>query len=322
NTQPINIIIQQLKSASETSLAAVKPSTSEILDFSCTHTLNSGIFASLPITATVDANGAGNLTIGSTTYTVHQDPTTSGGITCARLYDDLESFLTCSVPVPVSLSLTPADSQNRTSCFKDISGLSLYRAYGAIVAQQGKGSAAPASSSSRSQTSSSSSSNTCSNKINTTLVGDGNPHQNYLNKQLSPNTNCTTTPCTLPSASPNSPSYSTTINWTSSATAAHWTSGGFPVTQSWTTPPSGNNHSCSGGAGDTVCLWYSTAHTAYTVQNEGVGSDGCAGDGGKGLSNSQFVMFSPNKDNKGGGGYYCAVGFCGGLGGEWWDYGG
>jgi hypothetical protein len=67
----------------------------------------------------------------------------------------------------------------------------------------------------------------------------------------------------------------------------NFANGGFAVsTQGSTT----ETDSCTGGKGDTVCLWYAVAHTAYTVE-------GCDE-----LGNCpQYVMKSPNKNNLGGG---------------------
>ncbi|KAL4731568.1 hypothetical protein ACLX1H_000541 [Fusarium chlamydosporum] len=114
-----------------------------------------------------------------------------------------------------------------------------------------------------------------------------------------------------------SASYSYNIGWTASASAAGWISGGFSVTQSWIT---GKSYTCGGTTGDTVCIWYKTAHTAYTVHN--VMRDSCQLGGGSEPNSDPLVMFSPSQDNRGGGGYYCVVRTCRAQGDSYWDYNG
>lgn len=53
-----------------------------------------------------------------------------------------------------------------------------------------------------------------------------------------------------------------------------------------------HTYSCTGNSGDTVCVWYNTAHTAYTVQN-GAYND-CTGFSPSG---GTLVMYSPNSNN-------------------------
>lgn len=99
---------------------------------------------------------------------------------------------------------------------------------------------------------------------------------------------------------------------------------------SWTT---GNTYSCTADAGETVCIWYNTAHTACefpfsvphvsctnktlqdTVQNahDGPCLNGPVGD--------SIVLFSPNANNDGGG-YYCVVGTCRSQTDGYWNYDG
>ena len=73
-------------------------------------------------------------------------------------------------------------------------------------------------------------------------------------------------------------------------------------------------HLCDGDPGDTVCVWYNMAYTAYTVQN---GYQGDCLD----VQVDPYVMWSPNTNNAGGG-YYCVVGTCRNINAEYWDYNG
>ena len=113
----------------------------------------------------------------------------------------------------------------------------------------------------------------------------------------------------------NSVSY--TLGWTATATAWQWLNAGFNVGVSWTT---GNSYTCNGNKGDTVCVWYSTAFTAYQVQNHAV-NEQCGGDNPSG---EPFTMYSPNSQNKGAKAYYCVVGAnnCRSQGDQYWVYDG
>ncbi|KAF5974755.1 hypothetical protein FBULB1_7643 [Fusarium bulbicola] len=147
----------------------------------------------------------------------------------------------------------------------------------------------------------------------TDLDGSGDPDQNYFHKQLSEVVNCgTAQSCSVG----NSQSVSYTIGWTATLTPVSWISGGFSVSESWNT---GNTYTCTGSAGEDVCVWYNTAHTAYTVQNKE--RDSCAVGGGWDSTGDPFVMYSPNESNRGGG-YYRVIGTCRAQGDNYWDYSG
>lgn len=64
----------------------------------------------------------------------------------------------------------------------------------------------------------------------------------------------------------NSQSISYTIGWTATLTPVSWISGGFSVSESWST---GNTYTCTGSAGEDVCVWYNTAHTACKLSYKG-----------------------------------------------------
>ncbi|EHA24750.1 hypothetical protein ASPNIDRAFT_40671 [Aspergillus niger ATCC 1015] len=93
--------------------------------------------------------------------------------------------------------------------------------------------------------------------------------------------------------------------------ASQWISGGFAVQASWTT---GLDYQCTASSHQTVCIWYNTAHTAYTAQN-GL-YNVCTGFNPN--NDAGFVMFSPNQNNKGGG-FYCVIGTCRSQGQNYWD---
>lgn len=79
-----------------------------------------------------------------------------------------------------------------------------------------------------------------------------------------------------------------------------WISGGFAVQTSWTT---GNTYECQGGKNQVVCIKYRTAMTAYTVQ-KGYNFPCTAA---KQWESQNIIIWSPNKNNKGGA-YYCVIG--------------
>jgi hypothetical protein len=79
-----------------------------------------------------------------------------------------------------------------------------------------------------------------------------------------------------------------------------WISGGFAVQQTWET---GNNCECTGVKGQTVCVKYKTAMAAYTV-NKG---SYWACNGQTHWDSENVIIWSPNKNNKGGG-FYCGIG--------------
>jgi hypothetical protein len=143
----------------------------------------------------------------------------------------------------------------------------------------------------------------------TELIGDGNPHQNYLHKQMSEDETCDPShTCAVSYTNGGS------VSWSISGGAGwEWISGGFDVSSDWSWD---NTYTCSGDPGDVVCVWYNIAHTAYTVRK---GFRGDCLD----VDTTPYVMFSPNSNNVGAG-YYCVVGaqFCRNINAQYWDYNG
>ncbi|KAI1812785.1 hypothetical protein GGS20DRAFT_587134 [Poronia punctata] len=143
----------------------------------------------------------------------------------------------------------------------------------------------------------------------TELSGDGSPRDRFLHKQLSQTITCDQeNGCSV--GRQESESFTIGFSITSGSDITEWISGGFSVSESWTT---GNSYTCNGGAGDTVCIWQSVAHTAYKVRNGSYNS--CTGFEPSG---DEIEISSPNEDNRGGG-FYCVVGTCRSQGDEYWD---
>ncbi|KAL9128726.1 MAG: hypothetical protein Q9217_002659 [Psora testacea] len=78
------------------------------------------------------------------------------------------------------------------------------------------------------------------------------------------------------------------------------------IIEEWT---SGEQYTCTGGPGDTICVWVKTAYTKYDIGT----ADGCRN---KATIEGKF----PNKDNAGGG-YYCVVGleYCRSINSHYWE---
>ncbi|KAK7415579.1 hypothetical protein QQZ08_012295 [Neonectria magnoliae] len=108
-------------------------------------------------------------------------------------------------------------------------------------------------------------------------------------------------------------SESYTIGFSVSGDITSWLSGGFDPQKFWET---GNSYTCYGAVGDTVCVWYNMAHTAYTVRSIVTQQQPCSNS--VETVSDPVVIKSPNSNNRGGG-YYCAIGTCRAEGDAYWD---
>ena len=143
--------------------------------------------------------------------------------------------------------------------------------------------------------------------VQTSLVGDGDPHQAYWHQQVSQNFDCGDGECSVSHVD------SKVVGWTADVGFAQWISGGFSVQESTST---GNAYGCDAKeSNEEVCVWWSVAHTAYTVFNHWLPSCG-------GIDNSNYILKSPNKNNAGGHGY-CVRGkkYCRSIDSGYWDDG-
>lgn len=103
------------------------------------------------------------------------------------------------------------------------------------------------------------------------------------------------------------------VTWTASASAGGWTSGGFEVTEEWST---GNSYTCAGTSGDEICVWYKIAHTEYEVIVTRENS--CSGE--KQDYGEPYRITAPNAANRGGR-HYCVIGTCRAQGDQYWQEG-
>ncbi|KAK4128848.1 hypothetical protein N657DRAFT_639356 [Parathielavia appendiculata] len=317
--QTVNVVLQLRKASTEASIAVQNADRSEILHYGCGTSLSSGAFQKHPIAFNVDrdGNGAGNLNIGPNSYLIHEDPEFSGGISCARLHSNTEMIVTCAVTLPASVHLEPVDQdqKNLPSCFPtstfSLAGIfealerdALDRPPAANITTDGLLPPHGASAGLDKRQ------GPCAIWTpGTRRVGDGNPHQNPFNIQLSENMQCDAQrTCAIQYGEYRS----FTVGFSASAQLTQWISGGFAVEQSVQT---GNKYTCDGNPGDFFCVWRKVGQTAYTVQN--VLYNACTGDS---PSSSPFILWSPNANNKEGW-FYCVYGrqYCRSAGQGWLD---
>ncbi|KAF2094600.1 hypothetical protein NA57DRAFT_80399 [Rhizodiscina lignyota] len=290
----ISVIWRHEKGSSAKSLQVWNGDETVLLGQACSDKVDDGNFAKEPISFDVDADGSGTVTYGSSNYKVHSKPDHSGGIVCSKMYNGDFAKVVCSIPSK-GTSYTSIPTNVTEDCFSE-SSIHFPKHYGfpksEPVTKKSKRTDAPPA---------------CTVFQSTSMIADGNPHQNYWDSQLSGPISCgAAVQCTV--GQEDSQSFS--VGWSADLVATEWISGGFSVDESWET---GNEYQCTAGTGETVCIWYGTAHTAYTVQNN---YDTTCNEDSTG---GPFVMYSPNANNAGGVSYYCVVGPCSYKGAGYWD---
>ncbi|KFY33804.1 hypothetical protein V494_07306 [Pseudogymnoascus sp. VKM F-4513 (FW-928)] len=295
---------------------AVVDMESQVLGQSCSKTLDSGAFANFPISADLDPNGAGNVTLNGQSYLVHEHADFSGGITCTRIYGDEDSFVRCSIKVPNSLQTKPLTAENTKACFTR-GTLDTETTSNAIVARHAGSKEYDLDETSLSMsehrpnsfvrgTSSANGPPDCSWRSDVVLIGNGDPHQNYRHTQLTIPIDCGHAKgC----GCGESDAISYSINYTVGGAFFGWVNGGFSVTKTIST---GRVYSCAGGPGQTICMMKKTAHTAYSVRERQRSRCDPTQYGDK------YILVSPNANDRGSG-FYCIVGSCKNQGDFWMD---
>ncbi|KAF2828371.1 hypothetical protein CC86DRAFT_465212 [Ophiobolus disseminans] len=300
----VSVVWRHEKVSGSTSLTVHSSNDNKVLAKTCGNTIGSLDFH-------VDEHGAGTFTTGGTTFAIQTTP--QNGVSCNRIYNGDVAVVECT---NVKLDV-PENAALSADCFHDETAKESFRALKSrsvalsarsmnIPSPSEHANAPPAPNSFRLRGRQVPGS--CGPNPGFELTGNGNPHQNYFHKQLSENIFCGASPSCLVGQSK---SESFSIGFSTSGSADGWFSAGFDVQKSWTT---GNDYQCYGAAGDTVCVWYNTAHTAYTGRPYTVNS--C--DPGRRIYRKEIIMKSPNKANRGGG-YYCVVGTCRAQGDGYWD---
>ncbi|KAI8237974.1 hypothetical protein K4K57_002919 [Colletotrichum sp. SAR 10_99] len=312
--QQVQVVYQKCDTA--TSIEVFSGGT--VVAEACSNTLDTGSFAALPITFAVDRTGAGTVTVGSTTYKIHEKKEISGGIVCGRLFDGGESVVSCDIAVPASMAFQSLSKRHECIPGGETTMARALRIRNPEQELQTRYIAPiPFLTSVETDT------NTDNREIGkrqgcypqkwTELVGDGNPHQNYYHSQITENNECGLATCSTGTET----SKSVSVGWSveTGGSISEWITGGFSVSVSWSAAVS---QGCETEPGNTVCQWYRTAHTAYTVRAGTTNTCSFI----RSLS-SPMVLRSPNTNNAGGG-YYCVVGaqFCRSLGSAYWDFNG
>ena len=278
-----------------------------------TYTIKTDNFANSPLTIEVDEDQgfSGQINFAGKTYSLSNEAASNSSTSCYRLYNDNSVFIDCTIPISSAAISKTFPINNDIDCLTSKSDNSTFSLASSPLIRYDNGKAAPDQAQNNTLVARKVSSQGCTSYSTTQLSGDGNPHQNAWDSQLSETITCgQTAGCSVGSS--NSKAY--TVAFSATAKLAEWISGGFSVSQSWTT---GNSYTCNGAAGDTVCIWYNTMHTAYTVHNyfTMLGSFGC---NNFPVTGPDFVLKSPNNNNAGGG-YYCVVGTCRNQGDSYWE---
>ncbi|UPK92245.1 hypothetical protein LCI18_003180 [Fusarium solani-melongenae] len=291
------IFIRVVEEASQAAVTVWNKDQSEAIANSCSESLAPGPFENNPIAFRVDENGSGNLTIGD---------------------DETELVVNCAVSLPGSVDLKPFSKRGLKTCFPDgpLEVTQAMDVFEGKVESESPPDVAPVELS-----------QTEVDKIvkenhldkrqtpcgiwssQTRRVGNGNPHQNPLNIQLSEPMQC---PGHIGCSTYHTTSRSYSIGWTANA-ATSWISAGFDVV---TTIETGNSYVCNGNANDFFAVWKNQGQTAYTVQNGVYNS--CTNSW---LSvGGHIIVWSPNANNRRGF-YYCVYGrnYVRAMGDRWLD---
>ncbi|KAK4105444.1 hypothetical protein N658DRAFT_512893 [Parathielavia hyrcaniae] len=315
--QNVNLVLQLRKASSEASIVVQNADRSGILQYDCATSLSSGAFQKYPIAFNVDGSGSGSLSIGPDSYTIHEIPEFSGGISCIRLHSSTEIMVACTVSLSANIPLEPLDEKNLPSCFPTstfglasfFNGLSGGAVNQPVATNITEGPLLPQGGSAGLDKRQ----GPCAIWTpGTRRFGEGGPHQNPFNIQLSENLQCDAQhTCSIEHGKYDSH----TVGFRAGAQLTQWISGGFAVQKSVET---GNGHTCDGNPGDFFCVWRKVGQTAYAVQN--VLYNACTGDSPSG---SPFTLWSPNADNKGSS-FYCVYGrqYCRSPGQGWLDMSG
>jgi hypothetical protein len=116
-TQSVNVVLQVNKITSEAAIDVWNNNKSEVLAHSCSLSLASGSFEGTPLAFAVNEYGAGNFSVGPQTYAIHDNPDISGGIVCGRIASPGEFIVSCDVPVSASLPLKSLNKRDLQDCF-------------------------------------------------------------------------------------------------------------------------------------------------------------------------------------------------------------
>lgn len=185
----INIIFHVDKASGASSLDVQNGDDSVHFARSCSGPLASGAFENHAVSFAVDGDGFGTFSLGSQNFTVTDNMTKPNGVTCGSISSDSELIISCSVPAPEELGeelgkRSPTKRAALTNCFGDTSttldkvlqGFKSGASTPKVIQGVKKDEKVPDSKRSPPD---------CRAFTGAQRVGDGNPHQNPMNIQLS-----------------------------------------------------------------------------------------------------------------------------------------
>lgn len=183
NKQELKIIYHK---AADSNITVEVLSTDGLVGWSFSSSLDSGAFEKLPIIFDVDERGSGNLTVGPSTYLIHEDANYSGGIVCGRMFNQAEAAVSCTVAVPADLPLQPVGKIDTAEGIPD-GPRGLARVL-RVAANPPSGPMDTLHSMWGRDPPADIPPNSCEDDDpsgKTEVIGDGDPHQNYYDIQLS-----------------------------------------------------------------------------------------------------------------------------------------
>ncbi|KAH7152104.1 hypothetical protein B0J13DRAFT_255304 [Dactylonectria estremocensis] len=274
---------------------------------------NSFGIAGKAVTINVDARGSGHIAVDDKEYKVVGDRDMSGGISCTKMYNEKSTVVECSIPWRDSFDdWTVLSADEVEECFSEESAArrrNLPSAFSSRIASSHFVSDSSPALDKRQ--------GGCAYSVwyDTRLIGDGDPHQDYFHKQVGPAQTCAQRgTCFVGVGEEVSITISAELGTGGGPTG--WITGGFSVSQ---TKSSSTERGCYGEAGDTVCQWSKTHHTAYTVQTKKyVQSRGCGTRVDE--DSGPYVIRSPN-ENSMAVEWYCVLNTCRGDGDRYWELG-
>ncbi|KAF4544808.1 uncharacterized protein LTHEOB_5817 [Lasiodiplodia theobromae] len=142
-------------------------------------------------------------------------------------------------------------------------------------------------------------------------LGNGSPRDVVYHEQVTDTLQCDPfNECSIA----NEEEQTIQVSFSASIIPAQRIDAGFSVAKSWST---GVSHECSGGPGDTVCLWARTPYVEYEVHN--IEYDTCSVFG---TDTERYRIKSPNKNEDVR--PYCVVGieYCRNKGDNYWQFDG
>ncbi|KAK4206228.1 hypothetical protein QBC37DRAFT_460505 [Rhypophila decipiens] len=307
----ISIMLQVSKVTQEKAIDVWDHDSKSILAQSCSDSLQHGLFQQDAIAFQTDEKyGAGNFTLGSKSFVISDDPNLNQDASCTRIVSDDEFVITCHVPfvVPATAPAAAAVRRGLNDCFHKAGSVDLLSvAQGFEAGAQDSQSLAALSSQQLAFVNDTATdeekrdldkrqAGQCSIWTQVTnRVGNGNPHQNPWNVQVSQPMQC---PGHIGCSVGHGTSYE--VGWSANVGLVYqWISAGFAVQASVQT---GNEYTCHGDKGQYFAVWRKIGTTAYTVRNGNYNS--CTGTQPTG---SNFIIWSPNSNNVGSY-FYCVYG--------------